>query len=335
MKTYINKWTLEQVQSHLNKTTGSDFQVTSFESAGEGNMNYAFRVNGPNGESVIMKQSPPYCAKFPSIPAPEQRINSELKYYQQINKTENLQTFSPKILGFDQDQLILYMSDLGRGTDFENLYSGEILSKEDLAKLISYLRDLHGIKIPRESEFKNTQMRKLNSDYIFDLPFDQLNTSINLDEVTPGLKDICSIYKKDKELNKRVKQLKELYWRETQTLIHGDYYPRSWLKTQKGLFVIDPEFAFYGIAEFDLSVFIAHLEMCSQGETVFNALCTSYGPFDQNLTLKLAAVEVFRRIMFVSQLPLADDLPFKESLLKRSYETIMGDNPMAFFGEKK
>jgi dTDP-4-dehydrorhamnose 3,5-epimerase len=176
---------------------------------------------------------------------------------------------------------------------------------------------------------------ELNSDYIFNLPFDSENKSINLDEVTPGLEQLCNKYKIDKKLKEKVYELKEVYWRDTKTLIHGDYYPRSWLKTPKGLFVIDPEFAFYGQPEFDLSVFISHMEMSSQGKKVFDALKENYGSFNESQTLKLAAVEIFRRIMFVSQLPLVNDLALKSSLLERSYRTIMGDDPFIFFGENQ
>jgi 5-methylthioribose kinase len=334
LKKFINEWSLKEVETHLKKTTNKEYSVLSSESAGEGNMNYAFRVGTDKG-TLIIKQSPPFCAKFPSIPAPEERIHSELRYYLQTNAHGNLKKYSPSILGFDPELLILYMSDLGEGADYEGVYSGDILETIDLKRLVIYLKQLHTMETPKNTEFQNNKMRKLNSDYIFNLPFDSENKSINLDEVTPGLEQLCNKYKIDKKLKEKVYELKEVYWRDTKTLIHGDYYPRSWLKTPKGLFVIDPEFAFYGQPEFDLSVFISHMEMSSQGKKVFDALKENYGSFNESLTLKLAAVEIFRRIMFVSQLPLVNDLALKSSLLERSYRTIMGDDPFIFFGENQ
>ena len=45
-------------------------------------------------------------------------------------------------------------------------------------------------------------------------------------------------------------------------LLHGDYYPGSWLKTDAGFRVIDPEFCFLGPPEFDLGVLAAHWIFC-------------------------------------------------------------------------
>ena len=38
------------------------------------------------------------------------------------------------------------------------------------------------------------------------------------------------------------------------TLLHGDYYPGSWMRVRERLYIIDPEFSFAGPKEFDLGI---------------------------------------------------------------------------------
>jgi 5-methylthioribose kinase len=63
----------------------------------------------------------------------------------------------------------------------------------------------------------------------------------------------------DQELKTAAEKLGKLYFESTRTLIHGDYYPISWIETNKGLFVIDPEFGFLGLPEIDVGIFLAQI----------------------------------------------------------------------------
>ena len=49
----------------------------------------------------------------------------------------------------------------------------------------------------------------------------------------------------------------ERYLAEGSTLLHGDYYPGSWMTVDDAVFVIDPEFSFKGFPEFDLGVMLS------------------------------------------------------------------------------
>jgi 5-methylthioribose kinase len=335
MKKYIDEWTISEVQDHLNKTLSNCLTVNSFEIAGEGNMNFTFRIKTECGQSFIIKQSPPFCAKYPSIPAPKKRILSELHYYELTNSSAKLNSLSPKILGFDEPNLIAYMTDLGSGQDYETLYdlSNKRLTEQTRTKLATYLKDLHSLDTTSHDSFKNTEMRNLNFGYIFKLPFDPNNNDINLDEITPGLQTEALNFKNNKEIQAMALKLGEVYWQDTKTLIHGDYYPRSWLETEKGLFIIDPEFAFYGVPEFDLSVYLAHMSMCNDFNMNYLAIKNHYGDFDEELLSKLIAIEIFRRVMHVAQLPLNNSLKFKKELLDRSKEALITGKINSFYGD--
>ncbi len=92
-------------------------------------------------------------------------------------------------------------------------------------------------------------------------------------------------------------------------LLHGDYYPGSWLAhPRKGVMIIDPEFAFVGPPEFDVGVLLAHLLMAGyeQPEIVMQLGNYCSPPrFSQLLAWAFAGMEVIRRLLGVAQLPLA------------------------------
>jgi 5-methylthioribose kinase len=262
MDNFINQWSESDFDNHIDKVLNKKVTVNTIEIAGDGNMNFTFRLKFEDGGSIIVKQSPPYCARFPDIPAPEARIISEFKYYELATKDEFLSDHSPALLGLDKENRIAYISDLGSATDFEYLYSQEKkLDNTTCQKLIKYLVSLHNLQIPEDVSFDNMDMRKLNHEYIFHLPFLADDYAIDLDTVTNGLEKVARQYKTDVELKEAANKLGELYFQKTRVLIHGDYYPMSWIETNKGLFVIDPEFAFMGLTEIDLGVFLANMVM--------------------------------------------------------------------------
>ncbi|MDG1995162.1 MAG: phosphotransferase [Emcibacteraceae bacterium] len=319
MSRYIDQWSHDEFENHIEKTLRLNVTVNNVEIAGDGNMNFTYRIYTEKNATLIIKQSPPYCARFPDISAPEERILAEFNFYKLAAKNEFLLSHSPVLLGLDEEKKIAYMSDLGATTDFEYLYTqNELLTSQTCKKLIAYLRTLHELKIDDDVSFENMGMRDLNHDYIFKLPFILGDTAINLDDVTPGLQDIANIYKDDLELKAAALDLGQLYYQKSRTLIHGDYYPMSWINTDQGLFIIDPEFGFLGLAEIDLGVFLAHMLLSNNYSVALSTIKKDYGPCDMELVAKFCAVEVIRRITYVSQLPIINSLPFKSSLLAKS-----------------
>lgn len=328
---YINNWSLDEFQEHLDVFVGSfkGLKIIDSKIAGEGNMNYAIRLFFENSGSIIIKQSPPYCAKFEDIPAPENRIFAERDFYKIANTSIKVKKFSPQILGFDSDSRIMYMTDLGVGSDFDFCYDHTRINKEALDKLVGYLNSLHLIDCAK-IEFENFKMRELNHAYIFDLPFNGRNNAINLDEVTHGLTEISEKLRSDVKLQEIIIKLGHRYHNEGDKLVHGDFYPRSWLTTNNGLFVIDPEFGFKGLAEFDLGVFCSHLAMSAQLQSGLSSIKDSYYlEFDNNLMLDFCAVEILRRLLYVSQLPVVNDIEFKLKLINASVRRLK-DNSYLF-----
>jgi len=120
--------------------------------------------------------------------------------------------------------------------------------------------------------------------------------------------------------------LGSLYLSKGKYLLHGDYYPGSWLKTAKGIQIIDPEFCYYGSREFDLGVFIAHLYLSQQDENLIAVIereYTAFADLDPKILSGFIGIEIMRRLIGLAQLPLKMNVKEKAKLLELAYQLIM------------
>ncbi len=114
--------------------------------------------------------------------------------------------------------------------------------------------------------FANPAMQALNHAYIFALPmtFDPA-VGDRLDDLTPGLGRVAATLVADQAYRDAVIGLGEHYLHAPpRALVHGDYFPGSWLSRDGAVVVIDPEFCFAGAPEFDYGVMAAHLLLADQ-----------------------------------------------------------------------
>ncbi len=283
--------------------------VLSAEIAGQGNMNYIVRVT-TNKRTFILKQSRPWVEKYPAIAAPFDRALVEAEFYRSVSHS-GAALYMPKFHWVDEGSRILCLEDLGRLGDFTNVYEGVPIGRREQEQLCLFLSFLHGSK----SRLSNRDMKVLNHFHIFVFPFQQEN-GLDLDRLTPGLEAIAQTVKRNAALRRRTAELGELYLAEGGLLLHGDYFPGSWLRVTNGVKVIDPEFAFGGPREFDLGVMLAHLMI--SGVRDVEAALGSYHywkDLDEGLMRGFAGVEILRRLFGVAQLPIRFDLDRKQTLV--------------------
>jgi 5-methylthioribose kinase len=296
--------------------------VSSAEKPGEGNMNYTLRLSVED-KTFVIKQARPYVEKYPTIAAPEERILVESEFYQIVSSNDFLSHHMPKILFSDAENHILLMEDLGEASDFSSLYKkGNSLGIDDVKMCAVFLNELHtSFKgIAKNDLMTNHKLKALNHEHIFVYPFLEDN-GLDLDTITSGLQKLASRYTNDTNLKIKAQTLGKAYLADGEILLHGDYYPGSWLNTKQGLMVIDPEFAYYGKAEFDLGVLYAHLHLAQQPKEVFDVLDKFYqksADFDETLFQKFIGIEIMRRLIGLAQLPLDLSLNEKEELLKKA-----------------
>ncbi len=302
--------------------------LLSLEKPGEGNMNFVLRAI-TNQRSFILKQARPWVEKFPQIDAPVERVSVEAQFFQSLEKVKVINKFAPSCLGYDAANFILATEDLGKGADYSFLYQKDnVLEETDIDGLTKYLSALHQVAIPADFP-SNLAMRALNHEHIFNFPYLEEN-GFNLDDVQKGLQAAAMPYKTDAVLKAKIKACGAIYLsKEGRHLLHGDFYPGSWLKVAKGLKVIDPEFGFVGPAEFDLGVLLAHLLMAEQPSIVAKSIFKKYqqsADFNEGLLSQFVGIEILRRLIGIAQLPLSLDLATKKELMTQAAKWIMEEN---------
>lgn len=293
--------------------------IARLSKAGDGNMNLVLRVQLDNGNCHIIKQSRPWVEKFPSVAAPAQRADIEARYYQLTAATPAIAARSPQLLHADPLSHILWMQDLGTGNDLSGLYAGDAtLDQATLSDLLTYLAALHAIRLSADGDLiRNRAMRALNAEHIFRFPF-AVDNGFDLDAITPGLASAAQACREDGALMAAIHALEKCYLADGATLLHGDFFPGSFLQTADGLKVIDPEFCFHGDAEFDVGVLLAHLHLAGQDSTMTEAVLRDYAAapgFSSALARRYAGVEILRRLLGLAQLPLSIDLSAKQALI--------------------
>ncbi|NRT17129.1 5-methylthioribose kinase [Flavobacterium sp. 28A] len=301
--------------------------VVSLSKPGDGNMNCVLRIETAS-RSFIIKQSRGYVEKYPQVLAPANRVLTEGAFYEKIATVPDVQDIMPKILGVDAVNNMIALEDLGKSNDYTVLYNlSQKIKEQELQQLVSYLNGLHQSfqKTVVDDELANTEMRTLNYEHIFEYPFREEN-GFDLDQVQQGLQEIAMPYKKDSDLKYKIERLGSLYLSKGKYLLHGDYYPGSWLKTDNGIKVIDPEFCFYGLREFDLGVLLAHFYITQQEESAIAFIKENYQSFeDLNSTILngFIGTEIMRRLIGLAQLPLKMDLKTKADLLAFAKDLIV------------
>ena len=293
----------------------ADETVNLIEKPGEGNMNYVLRVR-TDRQSFIVKQSRPWVEKYSQLDAPIERITVEAKFYSLVSDESGLKAFVPELKNYKADEFIMAVQDLGAASDFTDIYKkGKPISGTEINDLVTFISELHRLptKGIRNTFPDNQALKLLNAEHIFDYPYLEEN-GFDLDTIQPGLQELAMTYKRDKALKNKVKSLSEVYLGQGDTLLHGDYYPGSWLRTDSGTKVIDPEFAYLGRAEFDLGVLVAHLKMAQTDDEIISEALAKYETpdrtFDHDLFAGFCGAEILRRIIGLAQLPL--DLTLKE-----------------------
>lgn len=315
---------VKHLQKYLNAKgwIAQNEKVLGVEVPGAGNMNFTLRIR-TDLRSFIIKQSRGYVEKYPQVPAPSDRVLREAEFYAIIARYQALRARMPALNGVDRDNHVLNLEDLGNGVDFTFLYQkGKVLEEWELSRIMSFAADLHMIvhsdKI--QKSIPNREMRKLNHEHIFVYPYLDDN-GLDLDDILPGLRAVARPFKEDQHLKAVVSELGQRYLEDGNTLLHGDYFPGSWLKTGGGLKIIDPEFCFFGEPEFEVGVTLAHLKMAEQPEKLIERaleIYTNKAPLQKDLCFQFMAVEMLRRMLGLAQLPLSLELEKREALLREA-----------------
>ncbi|WML32920.1 S-methyl-5-thioribose kinase [Clostridium sp. OS1-26] len=232
---------------------------------GDGNINYVFKVWNPKtGKSLIIKQADKFLrSSGRPLDINRNRIEAE------ILKIEGTlaQSFVPEIYHYDETMCALCMEDI---SEYKNLRT-ELLSGKNfhhLADNIStFLADTllpttdlvidRAEKKDRVSRFTNKELCDITEDLVFTEPYyNYKNRNIILKENGSFVEN--NLYNNER-LKAEVGILRDRFMNHAQALIHGDLHSGSIFANEKGIKVIDPEFAFYGPMGYDVGNVIGNL----------------------------------------------------------------------------
>lgn len=310
------------------------------ERAGAGNMNLTLRVRLGSGSSLILKQGYPWVVKYQHIAAPWERTLVEGAFYELVRPQlgsialpETVRSAGgpasigmPALLHLDAGNRILALEDLGADGDCSAVYQGGMLRDGEAEAMLIWLEALGQVDVPddRRALFANRAMRELNHEHIFRLPLAEAN-GLDLDAITPGLQAAADELKRDRDYTRCAASLGAIYLADGERLVHGDYFPGSWIRTPTALRVIDPEFCFCGAPEFDYGVMLGHAALALGSRSIADRILAAVERRGLNLplTLQLAGIEIMRRLVGVAQLQLAYGLEEKQLLLALSRRLVL------------
>jgi 5-methylthioribose kinase len=293
--------------------------------AGEGNMNLTLRVVTPE-RRLIVKQARPWVEKYDHIAAPWDRGVVEARFYSRVASIAAVRAGMPQLLGADPDARVLVLEDLGDGGDCTGVYAGVTLADADVEWLAAFLRALHDATRDAVGPgLENRDMRALNHEHLFVVPLARGN-GLDLDRFEPGLRALADRLAGDDAVVERVHAAGRRYLADGPCLVHGDYFPGSWLRAAGGLRVIDPEFCHPGDPEHDVGVALAHLAIAGQPPALRRRFRDAYGAARDELVAAGAAVEVVRRLLGVAQLPLPPSDGRRARLIEAARAALLSDD---------
>lgn len=299
-------------------------QIRAAERPGQGNMNYTLRVC-TNDRTFILKQSRPWVERYDHIPAPWDRLLAERQFYERVKERSAVASCMPRLLGFDRSARVLMLEDAGTAKDCTFVYRGGRLLPQEIRQLSEYLSELHtiGRETGHVDGMPDPEMRLLNYEHIFCFPL-RAGNGLDLDGITPGLASAAAPLLRDQEFRERVDKLGQIYLIEGASLVHGDFFPGSWLRAPGRVWVIDPEFCFFGAREFDWGTMLAHFFLAGMPEQGDFDPRTADSSVDLPLARSFAGVEIMRRLLGVAQLPLTHGLEEKQRLLDLARSLVNG-----------
>ncbi|MGG3640056.1 S-methyl-5-thioribose kinase [Bacillus gobiensis] len=250
------------------KQKGSFFEEDAdlhCQEIGDGNLNYVFRVvDRKSDQSIILKQAGPVA-----------RISDQFKVSPDRNRIESdiltlygelAPDFVPVFYSYDPIMNCCLMEDL---SDHEILRSALLKHKKFplfaehittfLANTLLLTSDVvqeHKAKKELVKKFTNPELCEISEDLVYTEPFYDCEQN----DVFEGTHEfVRETIWNDHQLRFETAKLKFDFMTKAQALLHGDLHTGSIFIKEDSTKIIDPEFAFYGPAGYDVGNLIANL----------------------------------------------------------------------------
>lgn len=238
--------------------------VLTCKEIGDGNLNYVFRVvDEKNNKSVIIKQAGPVA-----------RISDEFKLSTDRNRIESeilklqhslAEGLVPQVYYYDPIMNCCVMEDLSDHT----ILRTALLQHKKFPELVDHITTYmvntllltsdvvmgHKEKKGLVKSFINPELCEITEDLVYTEPFYDCPRNDIFEPTKAVAEDLLW---KDKEFVLETAKLKFEFMANAQSLLHGDLHSGSIFVKEDSTKVIDPEFAFYGPAGYDIGNVVAH-----------------------------------------------------------------------------
>lgn len=239
-----------------------DAELTCKE-IGDGNINFVFRVSADGGKSIIVKHAEAVTRSTGQKTSTDRnRIEAEILEIERSLSPAHV----PQIYLYDPVMCCVIMEDIG---DHENLryalleYKTYPTLAEDMASFMANtLIRTTDLILPSEQkkaytkQFINPAMCQITERLVLTDPYKDPS---GRNRLFPGNEAFVEdqLYS-DEKLHVEAAKLKNLFQSKAQSLIHGDLHSGSVFVKPGSTMVLDPEFAYYGPAGYDVGNIIAH-----------------------------------------------------------------------------
>lgn len=238
--------------------------VLTCKEIGDGNLNYVFRVvDEKNNKSVIIKQAGPVA-----------RISDEFKLSTDRNRIESeilkiqhslAKGLVPEVYYYDPIMNCCVMEDLSDHI----ILRAALLQHKKFPMLVDHITTYmvntllltsdvvmsHKEKKGLVKSFINPELCEITEDLVYTEPFFECTRNDIFEPTKAVAKELLW---EDKKFVLETAKLKFEFMTNAQCLIHGDLHSGSIFVKEDSTKVIDPEFAFYGPAGYDIGNVIAH-----------------------------------------------------------------------------
>lgn len=239
--------------------------VLNCKEIGDGNINYIFRIKDEmSGKSVIIKQADVQTRSTKSaLDTDHNRIEMEILKQQ----AQMAPGAVPEVYFYDPVMCCVVMEDL---FDYENMRTAMLEYKifdtfaQDITKFLVnvLIRSTDLVMHPKDKKalvkrFINPALCDISERLVFTNPY---KNPSGRNMLFPENREFLEkeLYE-DEKLHLEIAKMKIGFMSKAQSLLHGDLHTGSILIKQGSTMVLDPEFAFYGPAGYDIGNVIAHL----------------------------------------------------------------------------
>jgi len=232
---------------------------------GDGNINYVFRVKEKDGDRSLIVKHADVCFRNDTkqISVDRNRIEYEILQIQ----GSLCKDMVPQIYFYDPVMCCMVMEDIDPHKNLRyELIDHKTFSTfpQDITDfMVSTLIGTSDLVLEPEKkkeldkEFINPEMCEITERLVLEEPYKNKNGS---NKITKGNEDFVEkqLYS-DEALHLEVAKLKYTFQTKSQSLLHGDLHSGSIFVKEGSTKVLDPEFAFYGPAGYDVGNVIAHM----------------------------------------------------------------------------